>query len=208
VKSSLPEYLHNIFDNHNLDSIDDSDNLEWIKLDCKLASRLDNTKVLMLYLLLSSLEIKKLLLYWPLVAGPSTCILPNTVFGRPTMCFGVCKAATNICKQGASALVKRATVRMLQINNPLIGHFSSIPSASPLFYDSISHLPSAIQNPRSLSSDTILQGQTTPKWQTRSIVVRIAFPVGIMSPTVIFLSYYLSSFFYYWKRACSVLYTP
>jgi hypothetical protein len=39
---------------------------------------------------------------------------------------------TNICKQGASAWVKHATVRMLQISNALIGYFPPISAASPI----------------------------------------------------------------------------
>jgi hypothetical protein len=73
------------------------------------------------------------------------------------------KAATNICKQGASAWVKHATVRMLQINNALIGHFPQIPTASPIFYDSVSHFPSLKQNPPSLIKRHLSsKGQTTP----------------------------------------------
>jgi hypothetical protein len=51
--------------------------------------------------------------------------LTNGVLGRG-------KAVTNICKQGASAWVKHATVRMLQINNALIGYFPPISAASPI----------------------------------------------------------------------------
>jgi hypothetical protein len=51
--------------------------------------------------------------------------LTNGMLGRG-------KAVTNICKQGASAWVKHATVRMLQINNALIGYFPPISTASPI----------------------------------------------------------------------------
>lgn len=45
-------------------------------------------------LFLSLLETKSMFLYRHLVAGPIT-YLPDTVFGWPTTCLGVSKAATN-----------------------------------------------------------------------------------------------------------------
>ena len=81
------------------------------------------------------------------------------------MRLGAGKAATTSVRQGASALVKHATVRMLQINNALLGHFPQIPTASPIFYDSVPTIRPLKQNPYPLSTDTYLsyRGQATPK---------------------------------------------
>jgi hypothetical protein len=94
-KSSLPKFLHNVFDNHGLDSIDDPDNFQWLKLGWERALGPDNIEVMPVPCpLLSSLETKSMLLYKYLVAGPITCILPDTALGWPTMCLGVGTAVT------------------------------------------------------------------------------------------------------------------